>query len=109
MTATEPAQPKPQIAGRTYLGLVLMGAVIGLPAGLVAALFLGLVHEAEDALWPDDPAWYLVLGLPVLGAAIVVAARTLLPGDGGHQPLEGFASPVTPLAHVPGIAIAAFA
>jgi H+/Cl- antiporter ClcA len=109
MTATEPAQPKPQIAGRTYLGLVLMGAVIGLPAGLVAALFLGLVHEAEDALWPDDPAWYLVVGLPVLGAAIVVAARTLLPGDGGHRPLEGFASPVTPLAHVPGIAIAAFA
>jgi hypothetical protein len=92
MTATEPArQPHGQIAGRTYLALVLMGAVIGLPAALIAALFLGVVHDAEDWLWPDDPAWYLVVGLPVAGAVIVAAARAFLPGDGGHRPLVGLA------------------
>jgi len=43
----------------------------------------------------------------VAGAAIVVAARTLFPGDGGHPPLEGHAPPATPLSHAPGIAVAA--
>jgi H+/Cl- antiporter ClcA len=109
MTATQPAQEQPQLAGRRYLALVLLGVVVGLPAAFVSALFLGLVHEAQQALWPDDPAWYLVVGLPVVGAAIVAAARAFLPGDGGHRPLLGIGSPETPLAHVPGIAIAAFA
>jgi H+/Cl- antiporter ClcA len=112
VTATESPpqqQPPPQLAGRRYLALVLLGVVVGLPAAVVAALFLGLVHEAQQALWPDDPAWYLVVGLPVVGAAIVAGARAFLPGDGGHRPLLGLGSPETPLAHVPGIAIAAFA
>jgi H+/Cl- antiporter ClcA len=109
VTTTQPAQEQPPLAGRRYLALVLLGVVVGLPAAFVSALFLGLVHEAQQALWPDDPAWYLVVGLPVVGAAIVAAARALLPGDGGHRPLLGIGSPETPLAHVPGIAIAAFA
>jgi H+/Cl- antiporter ClcA len=109
VTATQPAQEEPQLAGRRYLALVLLGVVVGLPAAFVAALFLGLVHEAQQALWPDDPAWYLVVGLPVAGAVIVAAARAFLPGDGGHRPLLGLGSPETPLAHVPGITIAAFA
>jgi H+/Cl- antiporter ClcA len=81
--------------------------VVGIPAGFVAALFLALVHELEDWLWPDDPDWYLILGLPIAGAVIVIAARTLLPGDGGHPPLEGHAPPLTPISHAPGIALAA--
>jgi H+/Cl- antiporter ClcA len=110
MTVTESAQqPRPPVAGRQYVGLVLMGAVIGLPAAAVAALFLGVVHEAEDWLWPEDPAWYLVVGLPVAGAALVAAARAFLPGDGGHRPLLGLGAPETPLSHVPGIFVAAFA
>src|SRR5689334_17635426 len=85
-----------------------MGAVIGLPAAAAAALFLGVVHEAEDWLWPDTPAWYLVVGLPVAGAALVAAARAFLPGDGGHRPLLGIGTADTPLSHVPGIFVAAF-
>jgi H+/Cl- antiporter ClcA len=105
----------PELAGPKYLRLVLLGAAVGIPAGLVGALFLALVHDLEDWLWTDlpdalgksSPPWSLIVGLPVVGAAIVVAARRVLPGDGGRSPLEGHAPPVTPLAHAPGIAVAA--
>jgi H+/Cl- antiporter ClcA len=99
---------------RRYLGLVLVGALVGMPAALAAAGFLALVHELESWLWDDLPRslgasspWYLVVGLPVAGAAVVVAARTLLPGDGGHDPLEGIGGGVTPVEYAPGILLAA--
>ena len=111
-----PAKPQ-QPAGRSYLRLVGLGALVGLPAGFVAALFLGVVHELERWLWTDlpdalgesSPPWYLVIGLPVVGAAIVVAVRRWLPGDGGASPLAGHAPAARPLAHLPGIVIAALA
>ena len=101
--------------GRAYLRLVLLGAAIGVPAALVAALFLALVHDLEHWLWHDLPdalghssaPWYLVVGIPVAGAAIVVAARLLLPGDGGHSPIEGLSMAPTPIADAPGVALAA--
>jgi chloride channel protein, CIC family len=93
-------------SGAAYLRLVLLAAAIGVPAALVAALFLAAVHGIEDWLW-DDPAWYLIVGLPVVGACVVIAARTLLPGDGGHSPLGGLSTAPTPLAHAPGVALAA--
>jgi H+/Cl- antiporter ClcA len=101
--------------GRSYLRLVLLGAAIGIPAALVAALFLALVHDLEHWLWHDlpdglgytSPPWFLVVGLPVAGAAIVVAARLLLPGDGGHRPIDGLSAEPTPIAHGPGVALAA--
>jgi H+/Cl- antiporter ClcA len=101
--------------GRAYLRLVLLGAAIGVPAALVAALFLALVHDLEDWLWHDLPdalghssaPWYLVVGIPVAGAAIVVAARLLLPGDGGHSPIEGLSMAPTPIINTPGVALAA--
>ena len=102
-------------SGRAYLRLVLLGALIGIPAALLAALFLAFVHELEHLLWEDlpeelgadSPPWYLVVGLPVAGAALVVAARSLLPGDGGHRPLEGLGGAPTPVEYAPGIALAA--
>ena len=101
--------------GRAYLRLVLLGAAIGVPAALVAALFLALVHDLEHWLWHDLPdalghssaPWYLVVGIPVAGAAIVVVARLLLPGDGGHSPIEGLSMAPTPPANAPGVALAA--
>jgi H+/Cl- antiporter ClcA len=107
--------PAQQISGPAYLRLIALGAAIGIPAALVAALFLAFVHDAEGWLWHDlpdalgyaSPPWFLVIGLPVAGAAIVACARGLLPGDGGHPPLDGMSLAPTPLASVPGIALAA--
>ena len=111
MSSTQSKQP----SGPQYLGLVALGAAIGIPAALLAALFLGLVHYLEGWLWDDlpdalgysSPPWFLILGLPVAGAAIVLSARVLLPGDGGHDPLGGLSSTPTPPAHAPGIVLAA--
>ena len=105
----------PTLTGAAYLRLILTGALIGLPAALVAAGFLAFVHEAEGWLWHDlpdalgysSPPWFLVIGLPVVGAAVVLAARRFLPGNGGHVPLEGLNVEPTPLAHAPGVALAA--
>jgi chloride channel protein, CIC family len=102
-----PAAASEASLGRTYLRLVGLGALIGAPAALVAALFLAAVHQLENVLWPDDPGWYAVLGLPVAGAVVVIAARRLLPGDGGHSPLLGVGGGATPLSYAPGIALAA--
>ncbi len=111
----EAAAPTP--TPRQYLRTVLLSAVVGIPAALVAALFLAAVHYLQHWLWVDlpdaldesSPPWYLVIGLPVVGAAIVLLARVLLPGDGGHEPLEGLSMAPTPIAYVPGIALAALA
>jgi len=107
--------PAAHEAGPAYIRLVLLGALVGIPAAVVAALFLALVHGLEHWLWTDlpdalgesRPPWYLVLGLPVVGAAVVLAARKLLPGDGGHAPLDGLSPDPKPLSHAPGIALAA--
>jgi H+/Cl- antiporter ClcA len=101
--------------GRRYLRLVLLGALIGIPAALLAAGFLALVHELEHVLWADLPdalghdsaPLYLVIALPAVGAALVAAARALLPGDGGHSPLDGLAMTPTPPPAAVGVALAA--
>jgi H+/Cl- antiporter ClcA len=100
--------------GAFFLRLILLGALIGVPAALLAALFLALVRELQHLLWTDlphkigssSPPWYLVIGLPVVGACLVLAARRLLPGDGGHPPLEGLSSRPTPVAYAPGVVVA---
>jgi H+/Cl- antiporter ClcA len=100
---------------RAYLRLIAIAAAVGVPAALVAALFMAFVHEAEDWLWTDlpdwlgesSPPWYLVIGLPVVGAALVILARLLLPGDGGHPPLRGIGGGPTPWQYAPSVTLAA--
>jgi chloride channel protein, CIC family len=105
----------PDLGGAEFLRLVGLGAVIGIPAAFLAAVFLAFVHDLEHWLWDSlpsalghsSPPWYLVIGFPLAGACVVVVARLLLPGDGGHRPLEGIGGGATPVSHGPGIALAA--
>ncbi len=113
--AASPAAPP--LGGPAYLRLIGIGAAIGIPAAAVAVAFLAVVHEVEQVLWttwPESmglttPPWWMVVGLPVVGAALVWLARRSLPGDGGHDPLRGISLAPTPIAYAPGVALAAIA
>jgi chloride channel protein, CIC family len=109
--STPTQQPSPG----AFLRLVALGALIGIPAAFLAALLLAFVHDLEGWLWDDlpdalgysSPPWFLVVGRPVVGAALVVVARRLLPGDGGHPPMRGLSLEPTPVSHAPGVVLAA--
>lgn len=101
-----------------YLGLLAMGAVIGVPVAAVAYFFLKLVAEVQEYLFttlPGDlgfqgtPSWWPI---PLLGLSGVLVALAIkhLPGTGGHSPADGFKNtgPVPPI-ELPGIFLAAFA
>lgn len=115
MTAGSSAAGASPPSAREFLRLIGLSALIGLPASLAAALFFSLAHHLEHWLWDDlpnaigrsSPPWYLVLGLPVAGALIVVGARSFLPGDGGHSPIHGLSLAPTPPAHIAGVVLAA--
>jgi len=112
---TEDGRKDGSMAGPAYVRLILLGAAIGIPAALVAAVFFVIVHEIEHLLWHDLPdalgyataPWFLVIGLPTLGAVFVLLARRFLPGDGGHRPIEGLNAQPTPVANAAGVALAA--
>ncbi|RYP87795.1 chloride channel protein [Nocardioides guangzhouensis] len=114
--STTPALHPDRRQARMYLELIGIGAAIGIPAAVLAKLFLAVVHWAETWLWTDlpdalgesSPPWYLVLGLPVAGAGLVAVARAFLPGDGGHSPLHGLGGPPTPWQYGPSVLLAAF-
>ncbi|HVK45201.1 MAG TPA: chloride channel protein [Micropruina sp.] len=92
MSNAESAPEQSQV--RSLLRLALLGALVGLPTGLVSFAFISIVHLLEVWMWDDlplllgshTPPWYLVVGLPVIGGVLVHLAR-MLPGDGGASPL----------------------
>ena len=116
-TAAPAAGAEPQLDGKAYLRLIGIGAAVGIPAALVAVAFLGLVHYLEGWLWTDlpkamgfsSPPWWMIVGLPVVGALLVWVARALLPGDGGHEPLHGISFEPTLVSYAPSVALAALA
>ncbi len=117
---TPPAlsDPVALLKDKSYLALLAMGAIIGVPVAAVAYFFLKLVGEAQEYVFttlPNDlgfhgaPSWW---PMPLLVVSGVLVALTIkyLPGTGGHSPADGFHSsgPVPPI-ELPGIILAAFA
>lgn len=91
---TEPAAAEAErVPVVRLVRLTTLGALVGVPVGLLAFGFMWLVHELGHLLWHElpkvlgsaGPPWYLVIGLPVVGGLLVHLARRL-PGDGGHSP-----------------------
>ena len=114
---TPPPAPDPAqlLRNRSYVAMLVMGAVIGAPVAAVAYFFLKGVAEAEHWVFstlPGDlgfsatPNWWPLLPLPVAGVLVALSLR-YLPGTGGHRPAEGFkaSGPVSP-GDLPGIAVA---
>lgn len=101
-----------------YLGMLAMGAIIGVPVAAVAYFFLKVVAEAQQYIFdslPNDlgfhgaPSWWPTPFLALSGL-LVAATIKYLPGTGGHSPADGFKNtgPLPPV-ELPGVILAAFA
>jgi H+/Cl- antiporter ClcA len=103
------------LRSRSYLQLLVLAAIIGVPISALAYGFLKLVDELQTAFFtslPKDlgfdaaPAWWPLPLLAVAGLVVALAIRRL-PGTGGHSPADGFkAGGVTPPIELPGILLA---
>ncbi|MFC4782972.1 chloride channel protein [Nocardioides sp. MAHUQ-72] len=106
------------LRSRGYVGLLVLGALVGVPVAVVAYFFLALVTKAQhwvfdslpDALGLDSsPIWWPVVPLVLCGLVVGLTLR-YLHGTGGHRPAEGFkASGATDPRDLPGIALASLA
>ncbi len=121
-TPPEPPTPVPSpdpielLRSRQYLGLLVFGAVIGVPIAAIAFGFLKLVDVGEewafstvpDALGFSTPPVWWPLPVLVLGGLLVGLTIRYLPGGGGHEPSGGLSvTGVAPAEALPGIALAA--
>ncbi len=116
--ATDP-DPEALLRSRSYVGLLVLAAIIGAPISAVAFGFLKLVDALQRAIFTElpgtlgfssTPVWW---PLPALALAGVLVGATIryAPGRGGHSPADGFKAggpPFGPIA-LPGIAFAALA
>ena len=110
--------PAELLRSRSYVMLVVFGAIIGVPVAAVAYFFLKLVAEAQQYVFDtlpgelgfdSQPSWWSIPFLALSGL-IVAASIRYLPGTSGHKPAEGFKTggPVQPI-ELPGIILASFA
>jgi H+/Cl- antiporter ClcA len=106
------------LRSRSYVVLVVFGAIVGVPVAAVAYFFLKLVAETQQYLFEtlpgelgfdSQPPWWSI-PLLALSGLIVAASIRYLPGISGHKPAEGFKTggAVRPI-DLPGIILASFA
>jgi H+/Cl- antiporter ClcA len=115
---TTPPDPFALLRSRSYLGLLALAAILGVPISAAAYGFLKLVTDLQQWIFTDlpkglgfhtAPLWW---PLPLLAVAGVLVGLTIryLPGRGGESPAEGFKPGSVPSpSELPGIAIAALA
>jgi H+/Cl- antiporter ClcA len=113
-----PSDPRALLRSRSYLQLLVIAAVLGVPVSAAAYGFLKLVDYLQQEIFThlphglgfsSEPVWW---PLPVLavGGILTGLAIQYLPGTGGAHPADGFKvhGPPTP-AQLPGVALAALA
>jgi chloride channel protein, CIC family len=115
---TAPADPVAILRSRSYLRLLVLAAVLGLPISALAYGFLAVVDELQTLTYTDlpktlgfhgTPPWW---PLPLLGVSGLLVGLTIrhLPGNGGHEPAQGLSTSGAPDAvELPGILLAALA
>ena len=106
------------LRSRSYLMLLMLGAIIGVPVATVAYFFLKAVSKTQTYVFDtlpgqlgfgSQPSWWSIPFLALSGLLVALAIR-YLPGTAGHKPAEGLktSGAVQPI-ELPGIIIAAFA
>jgi len=115
--AAAPPDPISVMRSRRFLGLLVLAAIVGIVASLVAWGFLELAHELQiwvyDDLpgvfgYDDAPTWWPVPVLAVAGLLVAYAVARL-PGNGGHRPSDGLSPEPTQPEALPGVLLAGLA
>jgi len=116
---TTPTDPLALLRSRSYVALLVLAAIIGVPVAAAAYFFLALVTKLQGWIFTDlpkglgfhgEPLWWPIPWLALAGLLVAAAIR-YLPGKGGHSPADGFkvgAGPPAPV-ELPGILLAALA
>jgi H+/Cl- antiporter ClcA len=113
-----PSDPRALLRSRSYVQLLVIAAVLGVPVSAAAYGFLALVSGLQQEVFThlphglgfsSEPVWW---PLPVLavGGVLTGLAIQYLPGNGGASPADGFKvhGPPTPV-QLPGVILAALA
>jgi H+/Cl- antiporter ClcA len=110
--------PAALLRSRSYVGLLVVAAILGVPISAAAYGFLALLTYLQKWTFTDlpravgfhhTPLWW---PLPVLALAGVVVGLTIryLHGRGGHSPADGLATGSVPTPiELPGVVVAALA
>jgi H+/Cl- antiporter ClcA len=118
--ATTAPQPDPGslLRSRSYVLLLVVAAILGVPVSAAAYGFLALVSYLQKELFTHlphglglnpVPTWW-PLPVLVVGAVLTALAIKRLPGDGGPSPSGGFKlHKPSPAAQLPGVLLAALA
>jgi H+/Cl- antiporter ClcA len=116
---TAPADPLALLRSRSYVALLVLAAIIGVPVSAAAYFFLALVSKLQGWIFTDlpkalgfhgEPLWWPIPPLVLAGLLVALTIR-YLPGKGGHSPADGFnagAGPPAPI-ELPGVVLAALA
>lgn len=114
----EPPEPMTVLRSRSYLGLLVLAAVLGVPISAIAYWFLALVGALQRWVFTALPAglgfataplWWPLLPLGIAGVLVGIVVR-FAPGHGGESPADGFRAGGYPgSAELGGIAAAAVA
>ncbi|MGO9080199.1 MAG: chloride channel protein [Streptosporangiaceae bacterium] len=116
---TTPSDPRALLRSRSYLVLLILAAIVGVPVSAAAYFFLALVSKLQAWIFTDlpkglgfhgEPLWWPILPLVLAGVLVGLTIR-YLPGKGGRSPADGFKAGEGPptLIDLPGIVLAAFA
>ena len=96
--ATPPPDPQALLRSRSYVQLLVLAALLGVPVSAAAYGFLALVDWLQESLFTDlpktlgfdsAPVWWPLPLLALVGLLVALAIR-YLPGTGGHSPADGF-------------------
>jgi H+/Cl- antiporter ClcA len=116
---TTPSDPLALLRSRSYLALLVLAAIIGVPVSAAAYFFLALVSKLQVWIFTDlpkdvgfhsEPLWWPIPPLVLAGVLVALTIR-YLPGRGGHSPADGFkvgGGPPAPV-ELPGVVLAALA
>jgi chloride channel protein, CIC family len=115
---TSAPDPLAPLRSRSYLVLLVLAAIIGVPVSAAAFGFLALVSHLQGWIFTNlpraaglgsEPLWWPLPWLVLAGILVGLTIR-FLPGTAGHKPAEGFKAGGAPEpVELPGVLLAALA